>query len=366
MSAQRRDRLLTGVGNSRKPTFFFRRTVHAGSGNTMKQPVITQHIYPAEASVQQDLISLWRSEWSQTDYNWLEALYGDYSKTLTIVSMIARVDDQPVATATVNLPRNSPEVCLLGNVVTLKPYRGRGLGAAVTDAAVAYGFDAGCRIACLGSSRVRGNVYKRIGFEYLSGCIMCRSAGSEQHDDINLFASGQATKIRNANWGDMPGLVSLLTQSLPDTVLDYPRGLFSVKSADPVRCVSAFAAIHDQTRQRGGLMLTLASQSGSRVFGFGSLTPGPSPGRTHQAVLDVAAHDRYSGSLGEIIDRLRYEATQRGVEVLRAFVGTEESLKTSALTVAGFRPAGRLSDHFQLRNGAMDAIVLDAKLSGMC
>ncbi|MCH2203784.1 MAG: GNAT family N-acetyltransferase [Fuerstiella sp.] len=331
----------------------------------MKQPVITQHVYPDEATVQQELIGLWRSEWSQTDYNWFEALCGDYSSTLKIVSMIARVDDQPVATATVNLPRNSPEVCLLGNVVTLKPYRGRGVGAAVTNAAVNYGFEAGCKVACLGSSRLQGNVYERIGFEYLSGCIMHRSADSHKHDKTDFFAFGQATEIRNAVWGDMPGLVSLLTQPLPDTVIDYPRGLLSIKSADPLRCVSAFAVVHDQTKHRGGVMLTLASQNHSRVFGFGALTPGPSPGRTHQAILDVAAHDRYCQHMGEIIDRLRHESIQRGVEVLRAYVAPEDSAKTSALTRAGFRPAARLPNHFQLRNSIVDAIILEATQSDM-
>ncbi len=327
----------------------------------MTHPEITRHIYPAEPAEQQDLIRLWRSEWSRTDYDWVAALHGDYSATLNIVSLIARVESQPVASATVNFAKKSPEVCLLGNVVTLKPFRRQGIGVALTNAAVDCGFQAGCQVAYLGSSRLQGNVYERSGFERLAGYIMRRTASEHARCESEWFAAGQATNIRSAVWGDMPGLVSLLTQPLQSAAVDYPRGLMSIKHADPVRCVSAFAVVHDQIQQCGGVMQILASREGSRVFGLGTLTPDPAPSRAHRAVVDVATHDEYHKHMDEMLNRLREEATRRGIEVLRACVAASDVVKTSALSQAGFQLIASMPAHFRLRSGTEDALLLELK-----
>ncbi len=58
---------------------------------SVNQVQITRHVYPVEPVGQQELIRLWRSEWTRTDYDWLEALNGDYGDTLTIVSLVWRV-----------------------------------------------------------------------------------------------------------------------------------------------------------------------------------------------------------------------------------------------------------------------------------
>ena len=327
----------------------------------MIHPEITQHVYPAEPAEQQDLIRLWRSEWSHTDYDWVAALHGDYSTTLTIVSLIARVDGRPVASATVNFAKKSPEVCLLGNVVTLEPFRRQGVGVALTNAAVDYGFQSGCQVAYLGSSRLRGNVYERSGFKRLAGYIMRRSASESGCCEGKWFEAGQATTIRSAVWGDMPGLVSLLVQPLQSAVIDYPRGLMSIKYADPVRCVSAFAVVHDQVEQRGGVMLILASRKGSRVFGLGTLTPDPAPGREHRAVVDVTTHDEYHKHMGEMLNRLHEEAVHRDIKVLRACVAAGDTVKASALSQAGFQLVVRRSDHFRIRRGTQDALLMELK-----
>ena len=327
----------------------------------MTHPEITRHVYPAKLSEQQDLIRLWRSEWSRTDYDWIESLHGDYSETLRIVSLIARVDGQPVATATVSFADRSPEVCLLGNVVTLKPFRRQGIAVTLTNAAVACGFEAGCKVAYLGSTQMQGNVYERSGFERLAGCIMCRSAEGHSRCESEWFDAGQSTIIRPAVWGDMPGLVSLLTQPLQSTVIDYSRGLMSVRYADPVRCVSAFAVVHDHTQQCGGVMHILASQDGSRVFGLGTMTPDPAPARVHRAVIDVATHDDYHDQMDDMLSYLKHEAEQRGIEQLWACAAAGDTLKTSALARAGFQRISVIPAHFQLRSGTEDGVILESK-----
>ena len=45
--------------------------------NAADAVTLTTCTYPVQPAVQQQLIDLWRSEWTRTDYDWLEALSGD-------------------------------------------------------------------------------------------------------------------------------------------------------------------------------------------------------------------------------------------------------------------------------------------------
>ena len=324
----------------------------------MNQVQITRHVYPVEPVGQQELIGLWRSEWSRTDYDSLEALNGDYADTLTIVSFVGRVENQPVATATVIFASDQPEVSLIGNVLTLASHRGRGIARTLTEAAVTNSFDAGCKVAYLGSARTEGNVYEQCGFERLAGCVMRRPAPGHTLSETEFFAADQPTEIRHAVWGDMPGLVSLLAQPLNTAVIDYPRCLLSVKFADPMRCVSAFPAVYDEVRQRDGVMLVLAAHNSGRIFGLATLTPGPAPGRAHNAMIDIAAHDHYQQAMDPMLDRLRQEAADRDIEMLTAGVAVTDTAKTDALSRAGLITISQRSGHLRFRSGAVDTLMM--------
>jgi len=324
----------------------------------MNQVQITRHIYPVEPVGQQELIGLWRSEWTRTDFDWLETLNGDYADTLTIVSFVGRVENQPVATATVIFASDQPEVSLIGNVMTLASHRGRGIARTLTEAAVTFGFDAGCKVAYLGSARTEGNVYERCGFERLAGCIMRRPALSHTLCETKFFAPDQLTEIRRAVWGDMPGLVSLLAQPLNTAVIDYSRCLLSIKFADPMRCVSAFPVVYDEVQQRGGVMLVLAACNSGRIFGMATLTPGPAPGRAHNAMIDSATHDHYHQAMDPLLDRLRQEATDRNIEILEACVAVADTAKADAFSRAGLETISQRSGRLRFRSRAVDTIFM--------
>ncbi len=322
---------------------------------------LTHHHYPLDPAGQQELIALWRSEWTRTDYDWLEALNGDYAQTLTTVSIVARVDGRAVASATVNFARHSPETCLIGNVVTLADFRGKGLAKSVTEAAVALGFDAGCTMAFLGSSKRNGNVYERCGFTRLAGSIMSRSAPGYTGTGRE-FSTHQAVEIREAVWGDMPGFVRLLTEPLADSVVDEPRGLVSIAAADPLRCVSAFAVVREDVSREGGVMLMLASRDGHRIFGMATLTPGPGASGKHRATIDLAVHANYAALREELAARLLDEAAARDLTHLDARVAVADTGKLDVLSRAGFRPVATLEGYLRLRDGLADAVRLERRL----
>lgn len=72
------------------------------------------------------------------------------------------LDGKPIATTSLCL---GGEIGGIFNVVTLPEARGRGVGAAVTAAAMRDAASAGCRVAALQASEMAVSVYRSIGFE---------------------------------------------------------------------------------------------------------------------------------------------------------------------------------------------------------
>ena len=77
--------------------------------------------------------------------------------------LLGRLDGAPVATAT--LFTSPPDVAGLSFVCTAPEVRRRGIGAAITTAAMREARSLGCSTAVLGSSPMGHGVYRRLGFE---------------------------------------------------------------------------------------------------------------------------------------------------------------------------------------------------------
>jgi GNAT superfamily N-acetyltransferase len=78
------------------------------------------------------------------------------------ITILARIDGRPVATS---LGSVAAEGILIANVTTVPEVRGRGLGRAITLAAMREGARLGAKIAVLQSSAMGHSVYRKLGFE---------------------------------------------------------------------------------------------------------------------------------------------------------------------------------------------------------
>ena len=85
-----------------------------------------------------------------------------YSRLDTWRHFLGILDGKPVATTSLCL---GGEIGGIYHVVTLPGARGRGVGAAITAAAMRDAADAGCAVAALQSSEMAVSVYRSIGFE---------------------------------------------------------------------------------------------------------------------------------------------------------------------------------------------------------
>ena len=316
---------------------------------TGEKMTVTFLTYPIDRQDQIQLIDLLQHEWERTDVDWLESMRGLHAETLKTRAVLGWLDGRPVATATVVYPVEEPEVCVVEDVMTLAQYRGRGIGEKLSNMVVDLAFEAGCRVAYLGNTPTsQGSVYLKCGFERISGAIMRRPAPGQETCERDFYAPGQSTSVRQTQWGDLPGLACLMGQPLDCVLLDFRQGLVSSRYAEPVRCVSNFTSVWYDAQSRGGIMLTLAGESSSRVLGFGSLVPGPPPLRNRSALIDVAVHDHYAHGAQRIIDQLKKESRKRHIERLEAWVSESDFHKAAWFTDSGFSHEATLPRQLRL------------------
>ncbi len=317
--------------------------------------------YPLTPATQSELIRLLRTEWTRTDYDWLEAMSGDYGEALAITSVLARRQGEPLATGTVHFTRQHPEIAVIGGVLTHRNHRDRGLAGRVLEVVLAHVQKAGCKVCLLGTARKPHNVYAHHGFAWQNGSVMRKTFDAPGFES-DYFAADQPAKIRPANWGDLPGLTLLVTQPVATVCLDYPRGLLSGRYVTLERCLSNFPALWYETAARGGLLAVLAGPKTGRVFGCGSLTRSPGAGRSHTAVIDFATHDNYETQLPELLAHLLAGARELGIRQVQAGIAAGDETKLCALRAAGFSEIARLPAALKLNRETQDVILLGRPL----
>lgn len=313
--------------------------------------------YPLDPSAQRELIGLLRTEWSRTDYDWLEAMNGDYSKNLVIVSFLVRHGGEPLATATVHFSRHHPEVAVVGGVLTHRNHRDRGLAGQVISSVLALAKSAGCGVCLLGTARRPHNVYRHHGFAWQNGKVMRCPLGAGELE-TRYFAAGQKAVVRAAHWGDLPGVSLFAAQPIATVCLDYPHGLFSGRYSPATRCLSNFPALWYDTAAADGMFEVLAGQDNGRTFGIGTLTPSNSSARHHTAMVDFATHDHYQAQMPALLARLLDGCPARKIQRVEAMVPAADEAKLACLRAAGFAPLAHLPGVLQLNSGTADVHLL--------
>ena len=317
--------------------------------------------YPLSAPDRAELIQLLRTQWTRTDYDWLEAMHGDYSERLVITSVLARRRGEAIATATIHFARERPEVAVLGGVLTRPDQRGQGLAGQVVEHALALARDAGCAVCLLGTAAKPRNVYLQHGFAWLNGAVMRRELGAAGLE-ARYFAAGQPAEIRPATWGDLGGFSLLLAQPLAMVGLDFPRGLFSGRYVPAERCLSNFPVLWYDTVARGGLLAVLAEPSAGRVFGLGTLTRGSGSARRSTALIDFSCHDNYLAQLPALLAHLLDVCQTREIQHIEAQVAAGDDAKLACLRSAGFQELARRPGALRLERETRDVLLFGLTL----
>jgi GNAT superfamily N-acetyltransferase/L-amino acid N-acyltransferase YncA len=317
--------------------------------------------YPLAATIRDELVALFRTAWTRTDFNWLEAMHGDYGDQLTIISSIAREQGRAIASATVLFSQHEPELALMGNVVTHPDFRSRGIGGSVIESATTVAQRAGCLACYLGTEAREHNVYRQCGFNWHHGKVMRRLLSTSDDFESDYFRARQPVTVRTAGWGDLPGVTLLAIQPIETCVLDYSRGIVSPRYAHIERCVSVFPIIQEDLRTHGGTMKVLAEPRRQRIFGFGTVTLGAGPARRHTAIVDFAVHDHYLDEAGSLLQSLLDYCGEQSIRTIYAAVAESDQQKKAKLLDAGFTSTGSLHGAAVLCGEPCDVTILSRR-----
>ena len=322
---------------------------------------ITVYSRPINRSDQMSIIELLQLEWERTDIDWLESMRGAYSETLSILTAVGMLDGKPAGMASIAFAVDTPEVCVVENVMTREPCRRLGIASCLVRTLMELAREKECRLFFLGNAYRSRSVYEQIGFTRIAGAILRHAAPDWEDYETVLYRPGQKVSIRNTVWGDLPGVVALAAQPSRTMLLDYLRGLVSA-TYNPVRCVSNFTTVKYGTQISAGSMTSFIGENPYRVLGFGSLTPGPSPLREKTAIIDVALHDNYAGTAPQFIRNLVENARQKGIDTVEAYLASGDTGKKAWFENEGFRQTAVLPRQVCIEGDFADVSLMHRRL----
>jgi GNAT superfamily N-acetyltransferase len=310
------------------------------------------------------LLGLLHIEWDSGDYDWRAAFRGEFSDTLTFRIAVATMNGEDAATACVVYPKEDPEIGVVNNVLTREAFRGRGLGAHLSECVTLLAFEAGCRAVYLGTTPRPDSVYLRIGYAFVNGGVMRRPAveGSRFEED-DYFRPAQRTSIREAVWGDLPGFSALFTRRYEWLAGDFQRQLFSGRFVEQRRCASIFGHLREDVRRRQGVCCVLAGEKAHRILGVVSVTPGVAPVANHAAVADVLTHENYYAEAGGLLTECLRRAEASGVTTVAAYAAGLDVRKLEILREAGFSESAVLPDQIRVGDVCCPVHLLERRAS---
>ncbi len=307
---------------------------------------------PLPEGVAERVLALLHTEWDSGDYDWRAAFRGEFSNTLSFRIAVAQVNGEDAATACVVYPKQDPEIGVVNNVLTKLAFRGRGLGAHLSESITRLAYDAGCRVVYLGTTIRPDSVYLGTGYEFVNGGVMRRAAvEGDRFEQDEYFRPGQRTSVREAVWGDLPGFSALFARPYEWLAGDFQRQLYSGRFVEQHRCASIFGHLREDVRRRQGVCCVLAGDKAHRILGVASVTPGVAPVAHHAAVADVLTHEHYYAEAARLLTECRRRAEASGVRVVTAYAAALDIRKLEILREAGFSESAVLPD--QIRVGGV-------------
>lgn len=319
---------------------------------------------PLPEAVASQVLGLLHTEWDSGDYDWRAAFRGEFSDTLTFRIAVAQVNGEDAATACVVYPKEDPEIGVVNNVLTRAAFRGRGLGAHLSDRVTRLAYEAGCHVVYLGTTPRPDSVYLRIGYAFVNGGVMRRPAveGSRFEED-DYFRPAQRTSIREAVWGDLPGFSALFARPYEWFAGDFQRQLFSGRFVEQRRCASIFGHLREDVRRRQGVCCVLAGEKAHRILGAASVTPGVAPVANHAAVADVLTHEHYYREAARLLTDCLRRAEGLGARRVIAFVAGLDVRKMEILREAGFSESAVLPDQIRVGGACCPVHLLERQAS---
>lgn len=253
------------------------------------------------------------------------------------------VEGSPAGSVTLSVPRDRPEVGIVGFVNTAEPHRRKGIAKHLLSRLIkAFINEGGLALYLCTVNPVAYRLYHGLGFRSLVGDGMRYLSPTAGDFDYTYFAHcGRATS-REAHWGDLARFAALYNWPRHDDFLkDYPQRVFG-----EYRFEKHFVAMMQAHEQQKGHLCVLQTAEG-RVVGVCSLTQGVSYYEQHVATLDFVVVESYLNQASELITHACEVAVERGWHLLVHHQARSDRWKADVVEAAGFSPETRLSGYFK-------------------
>jgi GNAT superfamily N-acetyltransferase len=272
-----------------------------------------------------------------------EILLGRHSADAEFRMMIGRVGGELAATCWLGWGRGSPEIGVMGGVVTRGPWRGKGIARRLVTAGCERFDAAGGRLLYLATTNPDARrIYEGLGFRGVVGHVLCRAAeGASPREGTS---PGQRVRARAASWRDMAAIAPLYFLPHPCVLVDAGTLFPSVRLSPPWKCVRIFWDTWGSLGP-GGRWRILENEAGRLVA---SAMARPAAGIGPQFAIDFAWHPDYVSEASSLIRTLIRDAEAESGRPCEMQIAEGDDWKRAEAARFGFRDAGRTGLLFEL------------------
>lgn len=245
--------------------------------------------------------------------------------------LVARSDGTIAATCWMGWRESLPALAVVGGVVTLDAYRGRGIATRLCRRLCDIFEENGGRTIWLAAKSAGARrIYSRLGFKVAAGKLMYRE--SVANACFEGFQPGQAVRARRPDWGDMAALVPLYAWPHECMLLDAEHSVCSSRLGGTDRCIGHFWHTWRTTIPMGGDWSVLENESGWLVASaLARRCPRLDGGTEYRT--DFIWHPDYEadsrGFVEDFLERLEHEQT--GAVTMLAAEADEWKLRQARL-----------------------------------
>jgi ribosomal protein S18 acetylase RimI-like enzyme len=312
--------------------------------------VVETYQPPFEFDLARSVASIWQDTFGSLEFCARRLLgehvgYEETARDYLFVVRRAESKDEEAARSIVGtswyvVGKDNPRIGLLGGVWAAPQVRRLGIASEATVATLAHFERQGGEAIYLGTVNPDAlRIYERLGFTTYSGIVRRALVGGardrEETFDASYFRAAGPTSVREATWGDHPGISALYFAPNDTVLLDAPTGKFASRVSPQTSCVGHLPPIWESTVGRAGLLAVLETDD-RRIVGTVALHRRAPPPVARRAILDFCLAPGVDRS-DQLLDFALARAGRQGLTSLAAYVCDRDESKAVALVSAGFR-----------------------------
>ena len=317
-------------------------------------PTVSKHEAPLPVALLDELCLFWERTFSTSYSEFRPALGGAEAEHNRDVVWVMREDGDLAGTCHLTTVRCNPSLGGLGEVATLKRFRGRGFASELCGLARDEFRKLGGRALFLGTGNPdAARVYHRLGWRKLTGTnVMALIAGGESPEAFLLeyFRPGGATVVESMTPAARIPMIPLLVSPHDEVMLDANAGMVSTKFAVQHSCMGLFPKYERLTRRGRGASFCAYTDE-DRLVGLSTAKVDDSGFCVVDGFVHGSCIEAWEGLIRAALDW----GTGAGASDFSADVANDDEDKRRGFEGLGFETAGRRQP-FAVENRRLDAV----------